>query len=76
MTEFQKELQDLINKYSQESGSDTPDWILAEYLADCLTALNAAIIKREQWYGRTMRERGDATISYLDDAAVRCNGLN
>jgi len=32
MIEFEKELTNLINKYSIENGSNTPDYILARYL--------------------------------------------
>jgi hypothetical protein len=35
-----------------EDGSDTPDFILAQYLNGCLDAYNAALTKREAWYGR------------------------
>lgn len=49
---FQAELQQLINRYSQENGSGTPDFILAGYLSDCLKAWNQAINEREKWYGR------------------------
>lgn len=41
-----------INVASAENGSDTPDFIIAEYLVDCLEALDAAVRKREKWYGR------------------------
>ena len=50
--EFQKELRDLINRYSMESGSDTPDYILAEYLMGCLEVFNKTVKARESWYGR------------------------
>ena len=53
MSEFQDELQSLINQHSQENGSDTPDFILAAYLSDCLKAFNAAVQNRETWYGRS-----------------------
>lgn len=48
---FRKELESLINKYSKENGSNTPDFILAEYLEDCLKAYNRAINQRDNWYG-------------------------
>lgn len=48
---FIKELESLINRYSQEKPSDTPDYILAEYLADCLISYNSALRKRTAWYG-------------------------
>ncbi len=48
---FKKELIDLLNSHSLENGSHTPDWILAEYLTDCLKAFDTAQIKRDEWYG-------------------------
>lgn len=51
--DFEKELEQLINKHSMESGSDTPDFLLAEYLRSCLVAFNIAITKRDLWYGKT-----------------------
>lgn len=33
---FCTELRVLINKYSKENGSDTPDFVLADYLTSCL----------------------------------------
>jgi hypothetical protein len=50
--EFAKELESLINRHSQENDSDTPDFILAGYLRDCLSAWNEATKARERWYGR------------------------
>lgn len=49
---FRKKLQSLINEVSKENGSDTPDFILAEYLNDCLVAFDRAVVARERWYGR------------------------
>lgn len=42
MEEFRKELETLINRHSLENGSDTPDFILAQYLTDCLEAFDRA----------------------------------
>lgn len=53
--EFKKELEQLINKYSVENGSDTPDFILANYLMNCLQSYEIAIDSREKWYGRSIR---------------------
>ncbi len=49
---FRLELQRLINRHSRENGSNTPDFILAEYMAKCLAAFDAAVTAREEWYGR------------------------
>ena len=48
---FRKELETLINRCSKENGSDTPDFILAEYLEGCLIAFDNAVEAREKWYG-------------------------
>ena len=51
-SQFQKDLASLINEYSKENDSDTPDFILARYLNAVLDNFNAAVLDREQWYGR------------------------
>lgn len=50
---FERELESLINRYSKENGSNTPDFILAQYLLGCLTVWNTCVTEREKWYGRT-----------------------
>ena len=52
---FEKELEELINRHSQENASNTPDFILAQYLQGCLLVFNTAIQQRETWYGRDAR---------------------
>ena len=49
---FEKELSNLINRYSKENDSNTPDFILASYLSRCLSSFGTAMQAREQWYGR------------------------
>jgi hypothetical protein len=49
---FRTRLEALINSESRENGSDTPDWILAEYLIEALNAFDQAVRAREKWYGR------------------------
>lgn len=46
--DFRRALTALINSYSKENGSDTPDFILAEYLIGCL--FDEATRMREDWY--------------------------
>ena len=55
MENFEKELKTLINKYSKENESNTPDWLLAQYLIACLAAFTMATQQRETWYGRDAR---------------------
>lgn len=50
---FRDELKLLINKHSMENGSDTPDFILAEYLAAQLDLFDICVAGRDAWYGRT-----------------------
>ena len=54
-TDFRKELEQLINKYGKENGSDTPDFILARFLEGSLENFDAVINEREEWYGRTIK---------------------
>lgn len=49
---FKKELENLINNNCLENESNTPDFILANYLNNCLKAFNEAVCSREKWYGR------------------------
>lgn len=50
--DFKEQLRAAINRCSQENASNTPDWILRDYLLVCLDAFNAAVQQRENWYGR------------------------
>lgn len=54
-TEFEDALKGLINRHSQENASNTPDWILAQYMGACLAAWNTGVQQRETWYGRDAR---------------------
>jgi hypothetical protein len=47
---FTKRLAELINEFSMENGSDTPDFILAEYLVKCLENFNDASNCRLAWH--------------------------
>jgi hypothetical protein len=52
-----------INEYSLENGSDTPDFILAQYLDDCLQTYNAALKARDKWYGFKPFDGGITTLA-------------
>jgi len=47
---FPDTLRSIINKYSKENASNTPDFILATYLCNCLDAFNIAVNQRTDWY--------------------------
>ena len=44
---------EIINLYSLETDSNTPDFILAEYLWDCLMSDNILIGARSVWHNST-----------------------
>lgn len=53
---FRTDLERLINCHSRENGSDTPDFILADFLVGCLETFDRTLRRREEWYGRTKQE--------------------
>ena len=65
MLNLREEIQCAINRHSAENTSNTPDFILANYLIDCLTAFDAAVSHREAWYGK----QTDKVIQQSDDTA-------
>ena len=52
-SELERELTHLLNRHSLENASNTPDFILAQFLIDVLHAWNQAVRRREAWYGHT-----------------------
>jgi len=61
MKTFEQELQALLNRYSKENDSDTPDFVLAEYIRDCLLAFNKAVNTRTGYY------EGDKFAKVVDE---------
>ena len=49
---FTSKLASLLNSVSAENKSNTPDFILAQYLIECLNAFNKATNERSNWYSR------------------------
>jgi hypothetical protein len=50
---IEKELEQLLNRYSAESISGTPDFILAKFLIETLKAYNEAVSHRASWRGES-----------------------
>lgn len=48
-SEFEEELERLIDKHSMENASNTSDWILARYLMECMKAFNTTFQQREDF---------------------------
>jgi hypothetical protein len=63
MNKFERELVTLINRHCMENDSDTPDYMLAEYIVKCLEAFNQTVKRRERWYGRD-----PIPITFIDPA--------
>lgn len=47
---FEQELAALLNSHSKENDSDTPDFLLAEFLLGCLKVYTITSNKRDDWY--------------------------
>lgn len=50
-TDLENKLSDLLNCESREADSNTPDFLLAEYMVRCLEAFELASNRREVWFG-------------------------
>lgn len=51
MDEFSRELSSVINRFSMENPSGTPDFILGDLLTSVLASYNDAVQKRAEWRG-------------------------
>lgn len=60
---FKDELTSLINKYSLENASNTPDFIIAQYLIECLDSYNLATMLRNKWYGSSIDNVFDKEVT-------------
>lgn len=49
--EFKRDLTQLLNKHSLENLGNTPDFILAEYIIECLKNYSFTVTRRDNWYG-------------------------
>jgi hypothetical protein len=58
-TQFRQDLEAAINRNSMENGSDTPDFILADYLMDCLDNFDRTVSRRTKWYKPEETSGGD-----------------
>jgi len=49
-SQLRTDIEEAINRNSAENGSDTPDFILAEFLVSCLDAFDKTVHARSNWY--------------------------
>jgi hypothetical protein len=45
---FEHDIKAIINMYSEENESNTPDYVLAQFLLGCLESFNRAVNEREK----------------------------
>lgn len=70
---FKRELEALINRYGKEKPSNTPDFILAQYLENCLFAYDVAVQQRTHWYGsKEVSEICEGCGSKINPDYARC----
>jgi len=50
MLSFRRQLTTLINEHSLETKSGTPDFVLSQFLSDCLDAYDKASIERRKFF--------------------------
>jgi hypothetical protein len=48
---FREELRALLNRRSMDSYTNTPDYLLAEYLDECLNLWDKTTEQRDRWFG-------------------------
>jgi hypothetical protein len=70
MDQCQREIETILNRYCKENDSNTPDFILATYLMDCLNAFNNAVSLREKWYNSKLE---DEIVEENDGAFINSN---
>lgn len=70
---FERELERLINRHCIENESDTPDFTLAQYLRGCLDAFNAAVKRRDDWYGYKPWASREEPLPAPGDTECRCH---
>lgn len=78
-TRFRDELEHLINSFSMENGSDTPDFMLAAFMVDQLMAFDALMQKRDGWYGgshRKLKGQLEAESAHTEAANAEIERLN
>ena len=63
---FKRELTQLLNRYNVENHSNTPDYLLAGYLLQCLQVFEWTIKSREEWHGRPV-DAGNPWTDRTDD---------
>jgi hypothetical protein len=59
---FRRELEELLNRHSMENGSNTPEYVLGDFLAGCLDVFDRAVSIRSMYYGT---EKAEEAVTVL-----------
>lgn len=70
-TDLRAAIERAVNRFSAENGSNTPDFILADYLVACLTMFDATVNRRDEWWQNRSRLRPGAKLGDENDIADR-----
>ena len=62
-SDLRAELAVVLNRFSRENYSNTPDFILAQFLMGCLTSFDEAVGSRDRWYGVELRPGEPVTVT-------------
>ena len=54
---FEDELTKLINKHSIENDSNTPDYILAEWICEQIELFRDIMYERDKWHGNNSKPK-------------------
>ena len=68
---MEKKLEELINSESRENDSNTPDFLLAEFMMKCLDAFELTSNRREVWYGVELEPGYSVTKDDITGAVAR-----
>ena len=62
-----REFASAINSNCIENTSDTPDYILGEYLVNCLEAFHEINHRRQTWYGKRLHINAEFDTNQIDN---------
>lgn len=64
---LRQDLITLINTHNLENKSNTPDWLIADYLLKCLKVFNITVDHREQFYNNKSSKSSRFVIKSKDN---------
>ncbi len=67
---FRKELEALINSYSMENESNTPDFLLADFLEGALITFDQVVKRRDEWYGQEKEKSSKTKTGFEPEGGI------